>query len=71
MGKGELGENPVVIKPKKVSFLKFPSRKEKGANAYWNPGGYTSGGIPEVVVNQFAPGEYTVIEDIFQGVMRK
>jgi hypothetical protein len=71
LGKGELGENPVVIKPKKVSFLKFPSRNEKGANAYWNPGGYTSGGIPEVVVNQFAPGEYTVIEDIFQGVMRK
>ena len=68
--KGELGENPVVIKPKKVSFLKFPSGNEKGANAYWNPGGYTSGGIPEVVVNQFAPGEYTV-EKVFKGVLKK
>ena len=23
-------------------------------------GDFTSGGLPEVVVNQFAPGEYTV-----------
>jgi putative cytosolic protein len=60
LDEGSLGENPVIIKPKKISFLKFPSGNEKGANAYWNPGGYTSGGIPEVVVNQFAPGEYTV-----------
>lgn len=60
LDEGYLGENPVVIKPKKISYLKFPSGKEKGANAYWNPGGYTSGGVPEVVVNQFAPGEYTV-----------
>ena len=28
-------------------------------------GDFTSGGLPEVVVNQFAPGEYTVIENIF------
>ena len=69
LGKGELGENPVVIKPKKVSFLKFPSGNEKGANAYWNPGGYTSGGIPEVVVNQFAPGEYT-FKEAFKGVIK-
>ena len=60
LDEGSLGENPVIIKPKKISFLEFPSGNEKGANDYWNPGGYTSGGIPEVVVNQFAPGEYTV-----------
>ena len=60
LDEGSLGENPVVIKPKKISFLEFPSGNEKGANDYWKPGGYTSGGIPEVVVNQFAPGEYTV-----------
>lgn len=60
LDEGYLGENPVVIKPKKISYLEFPSGKEKGANAYWNPGGYTKGGIPEVVVNQFAPGEYTI-----------
>ncbi len=60
LDEGSLGENPVVIKPKKISFLEFPSGNEKGANDYWKPGGYTTGGIPEVVVNQFAPGEYTV-----------
>ena len=60
LDEGSLGENPVVIKPKKISFLEFPSGNEKGANDYWKPGGYRSGGIPEVVVNQFAPGEYTV-----------
>jgi len=25
-------------------------------------GDFTSGGLPEVVVNQFAPGEYSVIK---------
>ena len=28
-------------------------------------GDFTSGGLPEAVVNQFASGEYTVIENIF------
>ena len=68
--KGELGENPVIIKPKKVSFLKFPSGNELGANDYWNPGGYTKGGTPEVIVNQFTPGEYTV-KEVFEGVIKK
>jgi len=36
-----------------------------GANDKWGPGAFTSGGLPEVVVNQFALGEYTVIENIF------
>lgn len=67
LDEGSLGKNPVIIKPKKISFLEFPSGNEKGANAYWNPGGYTSGGIPEVVVNQFALGEYSV-ERVFKGV---
>lgn len=70
LDKGSLGENPVVIKPTKVRFLNFPSGNELGANEYWNPGGYTSGGIPEVVVNQFAQGEYTV-EKVFKGVLKK
>ena len=30
-------------------------------------GAFTSGGIPEVVVNQFALGEYSV-ERVFKGV---
>ena len=69
LDEGSLGENPVVIKPKKISFLEFPSGNEKGANSYWNPGGYTSGGIPEVVVNQFVPGEYT-FKEVFKGVIK-
>ena len=67
LDEGSLGENPVIIKPKKIKFLEFPSGNEKGANDYWKPGGYTSGGIPEVVVNQFALGEYSV-ERVFKGV---
>ena len=71
LAEGELGENPVLIIPNNISFLKFPSGRELGANENWGPGAFTSGGVPEVVVNQFAPGEYTVIEDIFQGVIKK
>ena len=31
-------------------------------------GDFTSGGLPEVVVNQFAPGEYT-FKEAFKGAM--
>jgi len=65
LAEGELGEKPVLILPNNIDFLKYPSGKEKGANDKWGPGAFTSGGLPEVVVNQFAPGEYTVIENIF------
>ena len=71
LSEGELGEKPVLIVSNNIEFLKYPSGRELGANENWGPGAFTSGGVPEVVVNQFAPGEYTVIEDIFQGVMRK
>lgn len=65
LAEGELGEKPVLIVPNNIEFLKYPSGKELGANEKWGPGAFTSGGLPEVVVNQFAPGEYTVIENIF------
>ena len=59
--KGELGENPVVIEPKQISGLRFPSGKEPGAyEGLWEPGGYTKGGIPEAIINQLKPGEYKV-----------
>ena len=29
--------------------VRIPSGNEAGANAYWMPGGYTSGGVPEAV----------------------
>lgn len=65
LAEGELGEKPALIVPNSIEFLKYPSGKELGANEKWGPGAFTSGGLPEVVVNQFAPGEYTVIENIF------
>lgn len=70
LSEGELGEDPVIIKPKKISFLKFPRGNELGANENWGPGAFTSGGVPEVVVNQFAPGEYTV-KKVFEGGLKK
>ena len=58
---GFLGENPVVIESKQIHGLRFPSGREPGAyDGLWEPGGYTKGGIPEAIVNQFIPGEYTV-----------
>lgn len=38
----------------------MPSGNERGANNYWLPGGYSSGGIPEAVIDQIQPGTYTV-----------
>ena len=31
--------------------LRLPSGNEAGANSYWLPGGYTSGGVPEAVTD--------------------
>ena len=31
--------------------IKIPSGNEDGANALWEPGGFTSGGVPEAVVD--------------------
>ncbi|MPM18312.1 hypothetical protein SDC9_64718 [bioreactor metagenome] len=33
---------------------------ESGANPYWIPGEYTSGGIPEAIISQPQPGDYTI-----------
>ena len=69
LSEGELGEKPVLIVSNNIEFLKYPSGRELGANENWGPGAFTSGGVPEVVVNQFAPGEYTVTE-VFEGVIK-
>ena len=61
LAEGGLGDKPVLIVPNDIEFLKYPSGKELGANEKWGPGAFTSGGLPEVVVNQFPSGEYTVI----------
>ena len=39
----------------------MPSGNEPGAwQGLWEPGGFTKGGIPEAVVDQFKPGDYTI-----------
>ncbi|SMC92338.1 hypothetical protein, partial [Papillibacter cinnamivorans] len=57
---GELGTNPVRIDIANPSGLRMPSGNEKGANFKWIPGGYTSGGIPEVIIDSPGPGQYIV-----------
>ncbi|MEM5435512.1 RHS repeat-associated core domain-containing protein [Paraburkholderia diazotrophica] len=39
--------------------LRMATGSESGANSLWLPGGYTSGGVPEAVVNQIPAGSYT------------
>ncbi len=58
---GDLGDAPVRIDVLKPHGLRMPTGNERGANPYWIPGGYTSGGIPEAVIDQVQPGDYTVI----------
>ena len=38
--------------------VRIPSGNEAGANEFWIPGGFTSGGEPEAVVNQIPKGKY-------------
>lgn len=57
---GDLGAAPVRIDVSSPRGLRIPSGNEHGANNYWLPGGYTSGGIPEAVIDRVPPGEYVV-----------
>jgi hypothetical protein len=41
----------VHIKRQDMPDIKVPSGNESGANSQWRPGGYTSGGVPEAVVD--------------------
>ncbi len=60
LDQGYLGKNPVVVSIEDTSSLRIPSGNELGAwPEYWVPGGYTSGGIKEAVVNPAAEGTYT------------
>ncbi len=49
------------IKPQDMNNLRVPSGNEGGANSQWVPGGYTSGGVPEAVMD-FSGVPYTPIE---------
>jgi len=57
---GYLGINPVRIDIPSPSGLRMPSGNEVSANYQWLPGGYTSGGIPEAIIDQVKPNMYTV-----------
>lgn len=41
----------VVIEKNNISGLRMPSGNESGANKFWKPGGYTSGGVVEAVMD--------------------
>ncbi|WP_163836735.1 hypothetical protein [Spartinivicinus ruber] len=62
---GYLGDKDTMvvhIERKDLDSLKVPSGNEGGANQYWVPGGYTSGGIPEAVVNLLSKPPYKEIK---------
>ena len=61
---GSLGENPIRIDCKTPKNIRLPSGNEPGANSLWIPGGFTSDGLMEAVVDQLRPGEYTIREVI-------
>ena len=58
---GYLGDNPVRIDIARPQGLRIPSGNEFGTNEFWLPGGYTSGGIPEAIIDQIQPGTYASI----------
>lgn len=58
---GDLDDTPVRIDVLKPHRLRMPTGNGRGANPYRIPGGYTSGGIPEAVIDQVQSGDYTVI----------
>ena len=61
LDRGYLGDSPLTINVKHPKNLRIPSGNEPGAwQGLWEPGGFTKGGIPEAVVDQFKPGDYTV-----------
>ena len=65
MEKGCLGEKPIMLKISEVENIRVPSGNESGAwQGFWEPGGYTQGGIPEAVVDQIKSSNYTV-SDIY------
>jgi hypothetical protein len=52
LNRGDLGEAPVRVDIPEPTGLRMPSGNEPGANEFWLPGGYTSGGLPEAVIDQ-------------------
>ncbi len=57
---GDLGTQPIRIDVPNPTGLRMPSGNEWGTNAQWIPGGYTSGGVIEAVIDSPSPGQYMV-----------
>lgn len=57
---GDLGEFPVRIDIDNPNGLRMPNGNERGASDKWIPGGYTSGGTPEAIIDSPPVGNYTV-----------
>ncbi len=61
-----LGEKTILLDIKNTSNIRVPSRFEAGAwQGFWEPGGFTNGGIPEAVVD-IIKGEEYVIKNVFK-----
>jgi hypothetical protein len=56
---GTLGDNPVRIDVIDPKGLRMPSGNEWGANSKWIPGGYTTEGIIEAIIDPATVGTYT------------
>ncbi|MDN5724799.1 MAG: hypothetical protein L0G99_02550 [Propionibacteriales bacterium] len=52
----------VYIEPDCLRELRMPSGNEAGANALWEPGGYTSGGMAEATVNTPVDVPFTIMD---------
>lgn len=60
LDKGYLGDNPVIVKFNETTGLRMPQGNELGAYPeFWEPGGFTSGGIKEAVIDPALEGTYT------------
>jgi hypothetical protein len=54
----------MIVQIDKSNFngLKIPSGNEGGTNSLWIPGGYTSGSVPEAVLNFSSKPPFTEIK---------
>jgi filamentous hemagglutinin len=61
---GYLGGDTIAayISPENMTRLRMPTGNEGGANNNWFPGGYTSGGLPEAVMDFSGRPPYSILE---------
>ena len=57
---GSLGTNPVRIDIANPTGLRLPNGNELGTNSQWIPGGYTSGGLLEAIIDSPKIGQYII-----------